>query len=124
YLKIIPSNQISKTKEIAYTTSNEITLDKELNPTRNENGKYGYLDKNGNIIIDFIYDGADDFSEGLARVYKTIQGEDIYGFIDEFGNEIIPIKFEYALPFKEGLAIIRMNRKFGYIDNSNRIVID
>lgn len=124
YLKIIPSNQIRKTNEIVDTVSKEIILDKELNVIRNENGKYGYLDKNGNIIIDFIYDGADDFSEGLARVYKTIHDEDIYGFIDEFGNEIIPIKFEYALPFKEGLAIIRMNRKFGYIDGSNKIVID
>ena|SRR5690606_16827214 len=124
YLKIIPPNQVSSPKEIEYLDYKEIVLNQELNPIRNNSGKYGYLDKNKNVIIDFKYDGADYFSEGLARVYKTVDNQDLYGFIDEFGNEIIPLKYEYALPFKEGLAIIRMNRKLGYINKSNNIIID
>jgi hypothetical protein len=126
YLGIIPPNQIGKGNipEIKYATSKEIILDKELNLVRNDFGKYGYLDKDGNIAIDYIYDGAYDFSEEFARVYKTISNQDFYGFIDKYGNEIAPLKYEYAICFSEGLAVVRLNRKFGYIDNSNKIVID
>ncbi len=126
YLRIIPLNQIGKgnVAEIEYATSKEIILDKELNVIRNEFGKYGYLDGDGNIVIDFIYDGAYDFSEEFARVYKTINNQDLYGFIDKYGNVIVPLKYEYAICFSEGLAVVRLNRKFGYIDNSNKIVID
>jgi hypothetical protein len=126
YLRIIPPNQIGKGNilEIEYATSKEIILDKELNVVRNDFGKYGYLDRNGNIVIDFIYDGAYDFSEEFARVYKTINNRDLYGFIDKYGNAIVPLKYEYAICFSEGLAVVRLNRRFGYIDNSNKIVID
>ena len=33
-----------------------------------ENGKYGYVDKKGQLVIPCIWDGASDFSEGLAAV--------------------------------------------------------
>lgn len=126
YLRIIPPYPIGKGNipEIEYEPSKEIILDKELNVVRNDFGKYGYLDKDGNIVIDFIYDGAYDFSEEFARVYKTINNRDLYGFIDKYGNEIVPLKYEYAICFSEGLAVVRLNRRFGYVDNSNKIIID
>lgn len=126
YLRIISQNQKRNVNisGIEYTNSKEIILEKELNVVRNNFGKYGYLDRDENIVIDFLYDGAYDFSEEIARVYKTINDRDLYGFIDKYGNEIVPLKYEYAICFSEGLAVVRLNRKFGYIDNSNKIVID
>lgn len=126
YLRIISQNQKGNVNisGIEYMTSKEIILEKELNVVRNNFGKYGYLDRDENIVIDFLYDGAYDFSEEIARVYKTINDRDLYGFIDKYGNEIVPLKYEYAICFSEGLAVVRLNRKFGYIDNSNKIVID
>ena len=126
YLRIISQNQKGNVNisGIEYTTSKKIILEKELNVVRNNFGKYGYLDRDENNVIDFLYDGAYDFSEEIARVYKTINDRDLYGFIDKYGNEIVPLKYEYAICFSEGLAVVRQNRKFGYIDNSNKIIID
>lgn len=126
YLRLISSSQVRKRSipEIEYATSIGLTLDRKLNVVRNKIGKYGYLDKDGDVIINFKYDGAYDFSEGLARVYNIINNRELYGFIDEYGNEVVPLKFEYALCYSEGLAVVRLNKRFGYIDNSNKIVID
>jgi hypothetical protein len=32
------------------------------------NGKWGFVDKNGKVVVDFQFDDAGDFHEGLARV--------------------------------------------------------
>ncbi|MCS7150786.1 MAG: WG repeat-containing protein [Endomicrobia bacterium] len=45
--------------------------------------KWGFCDKNGNIVIDCKYDYADYFSEGLARVKLG----DKWGYIDKSGKE-------------------------------------
>jgi len=37
------------------------------------NGKYGYMDCDGNIAIDFLFDYASDFVEG--RAYVIASGE-------------------------------------------------
>lgn len=126
YLKIISQNEAVKVDiwEIEYKTETNLILDKNLNVVRSEFNKYGYLDKDGNIIIKYQFDGAYDFSGGLARVFKTINNRDYYGFIDEKGNEIVPLKYEYAICFSEDLAVVRLNRMFGYIDTANQIKIN
>ncbi len=48
------------------------------------NEKYGYIDKNGKIIIDFIYDYATCFSEGMAYVKK----DEVYSYIDKSGKTL------------------------------------
>jgi len=125
-LGIIQHNQIGKGNipEVEDATSKELILHKKLNVIRNDYGKYGYLDKHGNIAIDYIYDGAYDFSEGTARVYLTINNRDLYGFIDENGTVIVSLIYEYALCFSEGLAGVRLNNKFGYVDKLNKRVVD
>jgi hypothetical protein len=54
-----------------------------------KDGKYGYLDINGNIVIPFIYDIAFDFEDGIANVHVKYYD----GYIDKTGREVIPIKF-------------------------------
>ena len=58
------------------------------------NGKVGYLDKNGNIVVPFKYDNSigsmglgpcGEFSEGRAEVWKNGKR----GFIDYLGNEYL-----------------------------------
>lgn len=50
--------------------------------------KYGYVDKNGKVILDFVYDYAKEFSCGLAYVKKDEKS----AFIDKSGNVIIDLK--------------------------------
>lgn len=47
--------------------------------------KYGYLDKQGNVAIDYIYDSAYDFVDGLAPVQKDGK----WYYIDTKGNIVI-----------------------------------
>jgi hypothetical protein len=98
-------------------------LERDLNLFRNEVGKVGFLNKNGKTAIEFIYDGGEDFSEGLALVYKRGEKRDYYGFVNQSGQEVIPLIYEFAESFSEGLAIVREKRKFGYIKNNGELVI-
>ena len=50
------------------------------------NNKYGYIDKQGNIAIDFLFDYAEPFQNGLARVIYNGQTE----YIDETGIIVWP----------------------------------
>jgi hypothetical protein len=86
-----------------------------------EGDKYGYIDHTGRIAIEPLFDGAYDFSEGLAAV--TVD-EITRGFIDSTGAWVIQPRFEDVLPFAEGLAAVRVNDKGGYIDKTGKFVIE
>ncbi len=65
-----------------------------------KDGKWGYLNEMGEIIIPFEYDEAEPFSDGLAAVRKG----DFFGYIDYNNNIIIDFKFVKVWPFDNGLA--------------------
>ncbi|OQY92870.1 MAG: hypothetical protein B6D37_13295 [Sphingobacteriales bacterium UTBCD1] len=126
YLKIIPQNQIelpNNFDKFQEVEGKPLNLEKDLNPVENAEWKYGYMDRQGNLIINFKYDGAYDFFEDLALVYVTRNINDYYGFIDKKGNEVIPLKYEYAKSFSEGLCLVRLNRKFGYLNKKGETII-
>lgn len=50
-------------------------------------GKWGYINVEGKTAIDFIFDEAEAFSEGLAYVSK----DGVTGFIDNTGNIVIEL---------------------------------
>ena len=83
------------------------------------NPKCGYIDMTGEIIIPCEYGYANDFSEGLACVFKDKK----WGFIDKTGEEIIPFQYKYAESFQSGLALIVIDEKHGYINRSGEEVI-
>lgn len=78
-----------------------------------KNGKYGFKDKNGNLVISCEYDDADRFSEGLARVKK---GER-YGYIDKLGRVVVPIVYDDGGVFKDGIVWVEKNGKYGFANN-------
>lgn len=92
-------------------------------PTKNERGKWGYLNHIGEVLVDYKYDGAYDFIGDLAIVYKSKGNQDFYGFIDKKGNEVIRLIYEYAENFSDGLALVRLERRFGFIDNIGNVKI-
>ena len=49
---------------------------------RDESGKYGYINRQGQPLTSFMFDYAEDFSEGLALVSVG----DKWGFVDKKGN--------------------------------------
>lgn len=56
---------------------------------------------------------------GLRRVY----GKGRYRFIDGRGNLVIPGPFYFAGEFRDGLALVEINRKYGFINTSGKVVI-
>ena len=71
-----------------------------------QNGKWGVVDNKGGIVVPFIYDDLNLFSEGLARV--KLNGK--YGFIDKAGNIVVPIIYDYTGTwFSYGKVEVRRN---------------
>jgi len=82
-------------------------------------GRSGYADRSGKVIIARSFQSARDFSEGLAPVRIN----DKWGFIDEKGTIRIRPSFEEAYPFSEGRAAIKVGDRWGFISRSGSIVI-
>lgn len=88
---------------------------------RKEDGKWGFVDTAGDLVIDCKYSKVSTFRHGYAIV--TLEtGEK--GVIDPDGNEIIPIgKYADVGSYEDGLFRIWKDGKFGYVNEKDEIVI-
>ncbi|MDO4785711.1 MAG: WG repeat-containing protein [Fretibacterium sp.] len=104
------------------------------------------------VVIDYDYNDARDFHEGLAAV----KSNDAWGYIDHLGRTVIPFvhrvpeagsfseglafvggrfidasgreafderTFQDAKPFSQGLAAVKSHGRWGYIDTAGKFVI-
>lgn len=83
------------------------------------NNKWGFIDKNDNIIIKPQFKFAEPFHDGLAAVQKHKK----YGFIDKNGKYVIKPIFDRAYWFNNGLAAARIGDKWGIINQKGEFVI-
>lgn len=81
--------------------------------------RYGFVDQNGNVIVEPKYAEAGNFSEGLAKVGKDGK----YGFVDKGGKVVVPLEYDVAGDFSDGLAPVGKSGKYGFVDQSGQIVI-
>lgn len=84
-----------------------------------ENGKYGYIDKAGKVVIQPQFENTMGFNEGLAAT--KLGGK--YGYIDIKGNWTIKPQFDFTYMFSDGLAMIEVGKKSAWIDKTGKIVI-
>jgi hypothetical protein len=125
---------INKTGETKLTGRNFLISEyKEglVNCTDNK-GNWGFIDIDGNTVIDYHYKLTRPFYEGLAAVTpkKEIDGKpnlkEKVGFINRQGDLIISQIFEGGdMKFSDGLCSIwhRDKDTFGYIDSKGEIII-
>lgn len=91
-----------------------------------KNGKLGYIDIKGKVIIDFTYDDSGHFYQGLAY-YKS--ATDKYGYIDKKGDIIINAEWDYAEEFNQNKQAIvanidnEYNYTYALIDNKGKTII-
>ncbi|MEI8226491.1 MAG: WG repeat-containing protein, partial [Bacteroidota bacterium] len=86
-----------------------------------QSGKYGYMDKNGTVVISAQFDGAGFFSEDYAPVniggkknkYNRIDGGK-WGFIDKTGKYIINPQYDDVHRFNDGIAAVSLGGKWGF----------
>jgi len=89
-------------------------------------GRYGFIDKQGNLVIDATWLIADHFSDGLANVGSVGK----QGYVDKSGKVVIPNTLYMAYDFNDGLARVAVERKdgsgsetWGYINKKGQFVI-
>ena len=101
--------------------SNAYSDKKELYKIKGDNGKWGFADKTGEIIIACRWAKARGFSEGLAAVADE-NGK--WGFIGKTGQQIIRCQWENTIPFSEGLAAVKNEAGlYGLIDKCGNLII-
>lgn len=85
-------------------------------------GKSGYIDRTGKVIISPRFDAAYSFYEGLGCV--TVGNH--RGYINAKGDFVIKPQFRSVSMFSEGVAVnmISGSAKYGYIDKSGEFVIE
>ena len=98
----------------------------------NQSGFWGFLDKDGKVVIDFKYNKALPFSEGLAAVSN---GEK-WAFIDESDELVTPFIYDDVKAlrstssgseenygaFSSGIALVNAGRYWGAIDSTGDIL--
>ena len=73
-----------ETENTKVLKNNTIFLDKQ-------NGKYGYVDKKGNSVTEYIYD---DATEQNKYGYVAVKKDGLWGSLDKNGKEVIEPKYE------------------------------
>ena len=63
---------------------------------------WGFVDTDGNVIIQSVLSNPSKFNAGLLPVYDN----GLYGYMDPDGNWAIEPQYMYAAPFSEGVATI------------------
>ncbi|MFW6320078.1 MAG: WG repeat-containing protein [Bacillota bacterium] len=96
--------------------------------TKNSEGYYAIFDLEGNIIMDYLYQGSRDsryamaISDGLVVLRND---NDLYGAIDvNTGDLVIDFTYESLLTFIDGYAVAQMNGLYGIIDKDNNVIVD
>ncbi len=117
------------------------------------NGRWGYIDRSGAMIVPPQFDEAQQFAEGLGVVkllgrYGAVRSDGTmaiqpifsrllppaegllpyedsgrWGFLGPSGNRVIEARFEEVRPFREGLAKVKSGGRYGFIDRRGNVVI-
>lgn len=84
------------------------------------NGLYGFIDRDGNVVIEPQYRKALAFSEGLAAV--SADGR-LVQFIDRDNNVIVPPVYENVQAFRGGVAHVKQpGMSWQVIDRTGQLV--
>lgn len=85
-----------------------------------ENGKYGVIDSNANLVVDFVYDRINRFYNGYAIV--RLDGKS--GVVNTKGEIIVNLIYDDISDYKEGYACVKRGGKYGFINMNGDVVVD
>ena len=82
---------------------------KDLSPSMDQEGKWGYVDGTGAPEYDYAY----PFLNGFALVMVNSR----YGYINDTGSYVVRPRFEDAFPInKEGQTLVQQNHRLFIFD--------
>ncbi len=95
------------------------TVTEDLICVVSQDGLYGFIDFEGNIVIPCEYDDLGTFFYGMA-----IAGKDgRFGYINKKGEVIIPFEYDDAYGAACGLFAVVKDGKCGLVDENNNVVV-
>lgn len=93
------------------------------------NGKWGFIDKAGQFVIEPLYGYVDNFCEGWAAftfdpLRRGVNPECRWGYLDTAGKIVADPIFDEASDFSEGLARVRVDKMIGFIAKDGKWAIE
>ena len=86
-------------------------------------GSLGYRDERGGLAVEFQFDGAEPFSDGLAAVcFRDGDGAEAWGFVSPEGEMIVPAEYDGARAFDEGVGMLLSEGLWAYVDQEGRLL--
>ncbi|MDH6355045.1 hypothetical protein M2132_001382 [Dysgonomonas sp. PH5-45] len=84
------------------------------------NDKWGYVNDEDSIIIEPIYDYAQPFKNGIAKVARN----NCWGLIDTANNIVTPLVYDFILKSEcDGLRRVRRDGKWGLLNAQNELIV-
>lgn len=80
----------------------------------NGKNKIGYINEQGELVIDHQFDFGWYFKEGIAIVGNNGN----FGYISNTGKLICPIQYSYCSDFNSGIAVVGIKNKYGLINRN------
>jgi len=94
------------------------------------NGKLGFFNQSGKVVVKPRFDFAWPFAEGRAVVCQGCREEAAgehrvvtggkWGFINKKGAIVVPLKFERAESFQNGRAHVKLDGQWRYVDRKGK----
>lgn len=84
-----------------------------------KDGKYGYVDIHGNLVIAREFDAAGMFVCGLAPVCKNEK----WGYIDKTGQMVVPCQYDGTYGIEDGVGLVENDGKCGLVDLSGNLIV-
>jgi hypothetical protein len=88
-----------------------------------KNEKWGYINKQGKVVVKEQFQSCENFSCGLAKVRNE---KGMYGFINKQGKLVIKYKYTFVTDFINDYASFQEkdSQLYGLIDANGKIVVD
>ncbi len=83
-------------------------------------GKYGFLNISGQLVISNRYDSIQLFSEGLAPY--QLNGK--WGFLNDKEELVVQPYYEEVYSYSNGIAPVKYQGKWGFIDHKGEVLVD
>jgi hypothetical protein len=83
-----------------------------------QNGKYGFINEKGTILMQPYYDEVGYFLNGICPVRKGTK----WGAINQEGKQILKTEYDYVSTFEDGIAEIILNGVTLYVNTKGVIL--
>ena len=105
-----------------YADVGNISIENGYAAVKDHNEKWGYVNSNGELVVECKYAAAFSYVEGNAMVKNE---EGLFGFVNKDGDEIVPCQYVTARNFSiaQYAAVYDTNGKWGYVNSAGKLKI-